>query len=562
MTLSIAFVNPPHADWSLANNNTYLMCQSHYTRNGKYSDRVTWLPAPYKWNSYTSYQEIYEEIKDADIILFSSYAWNYTLIDDLCRHAKLKNPKVLTAIGGPHIGTNEPLLMATRNVLYDYICQPTKPGEQFVEDLVNSWFEDDYFPIHDKISWECTSSKKQNHMLDAEDYSVYEDHYEYLSELIEYANRYDMEPFIVLETTRGCPYKCVYCEWGGGIGTKIVKKNMDVVKRDIIALKNLGFRNVYLTDANFGVFEDRDVEIFEFAWKNNINLTDISTVKSKDLTRRIRLINRWFDIIGVGHAGNTAPESVWNDLEYTSVVPTISIQSISEEAMRIADRVDLSTEDKLALGRHINTKCNEHGFPVPPLELILAMPGSTITDFYNEMELIWNFKAWGSFRHDYMFLPDSRLNSPEYKVKYDIATVEVFSDIVDEGGIDNRNSLYKDKKTYFKTIRSCFSFTESEMVEMWIMNHAANYLLKNIYPGFESLINAPEFAKKCYQIMETLDNFDAIKLEVIDIFNPNTPPRSIRTLCGDFRLVTVEKFLSTNSILIKNAIMSEILINT
>ena len=84
--LNVAFVNPPHADWSLSNNMTYLMCQSHYKRKGKYSEFVNWIPAPYKWNCYQSYDEIYEEVKTADIVLFSSYAWNYSLIDELCKH--------------------------------------------------------------------------------------------------------------------------------------------------------------------------------------------------------------------------------------------------------------------------------------------------------------------------------------------------------------------------------------------------------------------------------------------------------------------------------------------
>jgi len=43
--VKIAFVNPPHADWSLANNMTYLMVQSHYNLNGKYKASVEWIPA-------------------------------------------------------------------------------------------------------------------------------------------------------------------------------------------------------------------------------------------------------------------------------------------------------------------------------------------------------------------------------------------------------------------------------------------------------------------------------------------------------------------------------------
>jgi hypothetical protein len=562
--LKVAFLNPPHADWSLANNMTYLMCQSHYTHNGKYAEQVQWIPAPYKWNSYQSYDDVYEEIKEADIVLFSSYVWNYTIVDEFCQYIKKKNPNVITVVGGPHIGTNEVLLMMERYALYDFICQPTKPGETFVSDLIDSWFEDGY-PNLEKISWAVGSTCKRSYELDKENYSVYEDNLAYLSEICSYAKSNNMEPFIVIETTRGCPYKCVFCEWGGGINTKIIKKDIEIVKRDILALKRAGFRDAYLTDANFGAFEDRDIEIFAFAWGNNFNLTDISTMKSKSLDRRKRLIDKWFNVVGstIDQPKTLEKKSgldMWGATESVSIVPTVSIQSISEDAMRIADRVDLSTQDKLELSRYINKRCSENNFPIPALELILAMPGSTIQDFYDEMEVIWNFKAWGSFRHDYMFLPDSTLNSDDYKKKYDIKTVEVYSDIVDEDGIDNWNSLYKNKKTHFRTIKSCFSFTEEEMKEMWLMNNAANYLLKNVYADYEAYMTPGEFVKECYNVISQLDDFVPIMQEIDDIFDPKTTPKSIRQLCGQFRVDTIDAMLNKNLLLIKNKVMVQCLI--
>ena len=560
--LKIAFINPPHADWSLANNMTYLMCQSHYTHVGKYANNIEWIPAPYKWNRYQTYEEVYQEIKEADIVLFSSYVWNYTIVDDLCRYVKQKNPNVITAVGGPHIGTNEIHLMMDRYKLYDFICQPTKPGETFVSDLIDSWFEDVY-PDVEKISWAVGSLCKKNYELDKENYSVYEDHHSYLLEICSYAKDNNMEPFIVIETTRGCPYRCVFCEWGGGIDTKIIKKDIDIVKRDILALKRAGFRDAYLTDANFGAFEDRDIEIFAFGWENNFNLTDISTMKAKSLDRRKRLIDKWFGVVGSTTKKPKTLEKtgldMWGATEYVSIVPTVSIQSISEDAMRIADRVDLSTQDKIELSRYISKRCSENNFPIPALELILAMPGSTIQDFYDEMEIIWNFKAWGSFRHDYMFLPDSRLNSEDYKKKYDIETVEVFSDIVDEDGIDNWNSLYKNKKTYFRTIKSCFSFTEAEMKEMWFMNNAANYLLKNLYANYAEYISPGDFVKGCYTIISQLDDFIPIEKEINDIFDTSKPPKSIRQLCGQFRVETIETMIEKNSLLIKSEAMIQCL---
>jgi hypothetical protein len=554
--VKVCFINPPHADWSLANNMTYLMCQSYYNRFGRYRDRVEWLPAPYRYNEYKSIEEIVSEIIEADIIMFSSYAWNYSICDDVARVVKQRNPEKITLLGGPHIGTNEPEFLAHRT-FYDYVCQPTKPGETFIQDVIDCVIENRLSP--ENISWELKSQRVINAEFDV-DYSVYEEHQEYLSEMLNHAKNNRIEPFIVLETTRGCPYKCVYCEWGGGIGTKIIKKSIDLVKRDILALKKAGFRDAYLTDANFGAFEERDVSIFKFAWENNFNLTDISSFKSKDLQRRKRLIDTLSSIVGRTRKKYLKSEDdMWSDTEFTSLIPTVSIQSISEEAMKIADRVDLSYNDKLALSRHINYMCEKEGYPVPALELILGMPGSTLDDFYTEMNIIWDFKAWTSFRHDYMFLPDSRLNSKEYKEKYKIETVEVFSDIVDEDGTDNWYDLYRNKKTYFKTIRSCYSFTAEEMHEMWFMNSASNYILREIYPVLEPHVTPKDFTKTAYDVINTIEDFDEIKKQIVDIFDPNTEPKSIKKLGKNFRGVTIENFLKKHELLLKSEITRRLL---
>ncbi len=551
--IKFAFINPPHADWSLANNMTYLMCQSYYNHFGKYKDNVEWLPAPYKFNVYKDVEEICDLVSEADVIMFSSYAWNYSICDSVAKLIKEKYPEKITLLGGPHIGTNEPELLDQR-YFYDYICQPTKPGETFIQDVVDCIVEDKLEPKN--ISWELRSERSIQAKFDVK-YSVYEEHIDYLTEILNYARECKLEPFVVIETTRGCPYKCVYCEWGGGIGTKIIKKDIELVKRDILALKKAGFRDAYLTDANFGAFEERDISIFKFAWENKFNLTDISTMKSKDLNRRKRLIDALSEIVGKGpekHSFSDGGTDMWGNTEYVSVIPTVSIQSISEEAMKIADRVDLSVKDKLELSKYINKMCTEEDYPIPAIELILAMPGSTLDDFYTEMNILWDFKAWSSFRHDYMFLPDSRLNSKEYKEKYQIETVEVYSDIVDEDGTDNWHNLYKNKKTYFKTIRSCFSFTAEEMHEMWFMNSAANYLLRNMYPVLEDYVTPKEFGKTAYSVINSIEDFEEIYKQILDIFDPNTPPKSIRKLGENFRGVTIENFLRKNEILIKSEI--------
>jgi hypothetical protein len=559
--IKIAFVNPPHADWSLVNNISYLMFQSHYNRYGKNKDQVFWLKAPYKFDQYQKIEDIFEDgIKDADIYLFSSYFWNYKIVDKLADYVKRKNIETICVLGGPHIGTYEPNFLSKRT-MYDFILRPTKPGEIFVQDLIDSYFENQRKPKINDLSWELRSIKTCPQFVS--DYSVYEDHFEYLKEMRDYCTRNKIEPFMILETTRGCPYKCNFCEWGGGIGSKIYKKPIEIVKKDILTLKAAGYEEAFLTDANFGVFFERDLEIYKFSWENGVRLTDISSVKSKDLDRRVKLVDACFEIVGenVKNKSNNSHLDKNGNILYSNIVPTVSIQSVSDLAMKVTNRVDLSFDNKIKLSEHIYKRCHDQKYPIPTIELILGMPGSTLDDFYKEFNILWNFKAWDSQRHDYMFLPDSEISNPEYLKKYNIDLVEVFVDVVDDSGVDNFRSLYRNNRSYFKTVSSCFSFTKNDICEMWVMNLSGSYLLRKFFHVFEEEIDASKFGKICFQIIKSLDGFDEIWEDISDILNPLTSARNIKKINGKLRIDAVEDFLEKNKKIIFNELFKMIYVS-
>jgi len=566
--LRIAFVSPPHADYQTPPNLTWLLLQSHYNHFGKYSEKIEFIRAPYKFDKYSTCQEIKDEMDlgiPADVYMFGSYVWNYEMCDDIALLVKQQNPNAILVIGGPQIGKNEPDLISKRLEIYDYICQITKPGEAFFNSLIDGYFDNlNAWPKQEDVVWEWRSNKKEVILFPS--YSVYEEHFDYLKEVSSYADENGMEHDMPLESTRGCPYSCTFCEWGGGIGGKVYKKDIDVWKKDIIALKAANYDIGYLCDANFGILKDRDLELFEWTFLQGFSLVDISTFKDKSLEKRKTFTDSIYDILGKDKKqGNTkkiepekkrvgrgvkllpfsnAPDQELypeesnigydGDMVYVSRAPTVSIQSVSEDAMKIAKRADLSLEDKIKLSEHINQRCAKEGYPKPALELILGMPGSTKEDFYKEYEIYWNFQTFGSWRHEYMFLPDSELTNPSYIEKYKIEMVECFTDAIEEGGMDNRCNLYKNYKRRFKTIASCFSFTREDMHEMFFMNIAGNILLEKHYQKFEQIYTPSKFCETCYEIIrDNIPEFKKVHKNIIDIMDPNTPTRTLKNLVGD-----------------------------
>jgi hypothetical protein len=366
------------------------------------------------------------------------------------------------------------------------------------------------------------------------EFSLYREHFTLLRDMCSYADTHNLEKFIVLETTRGCPYKCAYCEWGGGIGTKVIKKSMEIVKQDIQAIRYAGYVDVYSTDANFGIFESRDREILLFASKTGIKLTDISVVKAKNLSRRKRIVDTFYD------AG----------LNWDLHIP---IQSISDTAMKVANRVDMSLADKIELGKYIKQMADDHGYTRPGVEMIMGMPGSTISDFYAEYELLMDFDALDDHRHVYMVLPDSEASNDEYVSQHGLVLVDVYSDNVDEDAIVNRGSLFKNRRSYFKTIVQSFSFTRDQMCEMFFMNYAAPILIPKYYSEFADT-HIAIFASACFEAISNMTQFQPMWAEINDLYDPGTPPRNIAVLLGQQREVVIADFIGTYSSMIYGAL--------
>ncbi|WP_322778110.1 KedN5 family methylcobalamin-dependent radical SAM C-methyltransferase [Frankia sp. Cas4] len=176
--------------------------------------------------------------------------------------------------------------------------------------------------------------------------------------------RYDVA---LIETNRGCPYKCAFCYWGGAVGQRVRAFSRERLRAELELFAKLGVHTVVACDANFGMLPidlelvDDLIEIknrygfpcaFEGSWAKN---------KSKvfyEIVRRMK------------EAGLRSSF-------------TLALQSLNPDALESMNRRNMKVNEWHDLVEWLN----QEGLDCYA-ELIWGAPGETVDSFiegYNEL---------------------------------------------------------------------------------------------------------------------------------------------------------------------------------
>lgn len=451
----------------------------------------TWVRPIIDWESYTTIEAVVAEVlsHSPDVLCVSTYVWNYNLCYAVAAEVKRVRPEITVVQGGPHQGFSNRFF--DDHPYIDYACYATGHGEYFIVELLSQLSRFGRVVYPDQIPYLISRTyfdPTLNRKYVYPEISSLEYQVEYIMECAGVSQSRKVPLTLMLETTRGCPYSCTYCEWGGGTSSKVSAKPMSTIIRELDLIGSIGIQGLDIIDANFGILE-RDLEVAKY----------IAHVKA--CTNHPTSVT----VYGVAKTSVSKRERILDVLYQHRLMSTyfVAFQSMSTEALRIVKRTDITFEDNIALAHRMVAKYGAE----PHVELMLGLPGSTIDDFYAEMDLYHQFYAngdrsgWYKARNLFTLLPDTPAADPGYMAVNGMRAIP--AGVMDgEESIDDlhsSNSIITSYRGSAQIVIQAFSFTTNQWTEMFMLNR----IQRTVGPLLKPSTKASTFFREFWELLKT-----------------------------------------------------------
>ena len=286
-------------------------------------------------------ETLLKRVGKIDLVFLSCYMWNWEYNKTLAQELKIKYPECKVIMGGPQVTDTPSNSFFNRYNYVDTVCL-TEGEETFVKILQS---------ITDGLPLERIYQGAR--LMDLEIPSPYLTGI--FDDIIKNNPGYVFNA--TLETNRGCPFACTFCDWGSLTYAKIRKFPLDKVFAELewIAKNNMDY--VTIADANFGVFYERDMAItnrlVELQSKYGFPKV-VDATWYKNSSEKILKIVKKFASSGFNRG------------------LTLSVQSMDDKVLTEIKRRNM----EISSLKDIFEKCNEQGIQ-SYTELILGLPYET-----------------------------------------------------------------------------------------------------------------------------------------------------------------------------------------
>jgi radical SAM superfamily enzyme YgiQ (UPF0313 family) len=305
----------------------------------------------------SSINDTAESLADNNIVAFSTYVWNKNYNYAVAQRLKNINPGIILIFGGPEIPITKKDLFKKLPFI-DYVIK--SEGEITFKNLLTAFVENT-----DPASIPGLLVNVEGKVLDTGDAGRIENLDQipspYLSGVFDklISETQGVEWNATLETNRGCPYACTFCDWGSLTYNKVKKFNLERVFAELewIGKNKCGF--VSITDANFGMFVERDNMIAD-------KLLEVQQKYGYPYTFSVAWAkNQKSEVIDIVKKLIKSPKF--------NQGLTVSVQSMDLDVLENIKRKNLE-QHKI---EDIFSLCDKNSIPVYT-EVILGLPGETL----------------------------------------------------------------------------------------------------------------------------------------------------------------------------------------
>ena len=403
---------------------------------------------------------------DLEIFGLTNYIWSQDYCDQLAKSYKENNPNTTIIFGGPNVPVDPDKwdAYAAERPYVDVFVAGS--GEEIFKQILKS------YPDLDKW-YRLEKDKKYKY----ETPTVYVDGT--FDNLLNSGEKFTA----TIETTRGCPFRCSFCDWGDATGSVVSRYDNDINYQTIDKiLDNPNLSGMRIIDANWGLYE-RDLEMTKYmADKKRDDFYITFCGIAKNSIKYVPEIAKIF-----------YHEKFMGDISESQPLK-IGVQTWHPTTLKYTERDNIKPESF----KYLLDYYKEHKIPYNS-ELIVGLPGETPdswlytlqTDFEHGVDLqnIYNLEIVAN-------MPMLLEHEKDYELK--IKTVYIPKDLVERvsSKFYHRNKDYvaddydpttDDPHKYVRRnmLVSSFSFNEESLLKMydysWWMNTLYNTkLLRNV----------------------------------------------------------------------------------
>ena len=418
--------------------------------------RYQFLPFIYK---RMSIQHIVEQLKEADVVGFSTSVWNANISLEVARRLKKLKPQIIIVFGGPQVPDKPETFLRTHS---------------FIDIAVHNEGERTFLALLERMPechWEGVAgvsyiSKNAafvktgpvERMKDLEQLPSPFLNGIFDQLILENPN----EKWIGLwETNRGCPFQCTFCDWGSATAGKVNRFEKDRLFLELDWFAQNKIEYIFVCDANFGS-QKRDIDIAQYVAELRSKTgypQGFSVQSTKNATERAYITQKILADAGLNKG------------------VALSMQSLDPVTLENIKRDNISLETYLELARRF-TRDKVETYS----DLIIALPGETYDSYLEGINTLINSGQHHRIQFNNLsILPNAEMGDPEYLEKFKMRTV--CSEIINIHG--SRIFLDDDAAEMQDIVIETYSMS----AEDWLRTRAISWMISFLY--FDKLVQIP-----------------------------------------------------------------------